>query len=141
LAREIKKPLVVHVRDAHDDCYRILSEEKLTRGAIHCFTGNKNDAKRYLDLGFIISVSGIVTYAKTESLQEAVAFTPADRLMVETDSPYLSPVPYRGKKNEPARVAEVARAVARIKGMDDEAFGLLAARTASELFGFRLFAV
>jgi TatD DNase family protein len=109
LARRLDKPLVVHVRDAHEDCAAILQEEGLRRGVIHCFTGDTAAARRYLDLGFHISLSGVVTYKKTEALQDAVRFTPLDRLMVETDSPFLAPVPHRGRKNEPAHVVETAR--------------------------------
>ncbi|SEM83568.1 TatD DNase family protein [Stigmatella aurantiaca] len=138
LARSLGKPLVVHVRDAHEDCEAILREAGLNRGVIHCFTGDTTAARRYLDLGFHISLSGVVTYKKTEALQDAVRFTPVDRLMVETDSPFLAPVPYRGRKNEPAHVVETARKVAELKGLPVEE--LAAATTAATvgLFGLRL---
>jgi TatD DNase family protein len=85
LARTLNKPLVVHVRDAHDECFEILQSEKMTRGMIHCFTGDTAAARRYLDLGFHLSISGVVTYPKTQGLQEAVTFAPVDRLLLETD--------------------------------------------------------
>ncbi len=117
LAKELQKPLVVHVRDAHSDCWDILHEEQISQGIIHCFTGDTEAARRYLDLGLYISISGIVTYKNAQPIQAAVQFIPLDRLMVETDSPFLAPVPHRGKKNEPALVLEVARKVAEVKGL------------------------
>jgi TatD DNase family protein len=138
LAVAVQKPLVVHVRDAHRECYEILGAHNVSRGVIHCFTGDTEAARRYLELGFFLSLSGIVTYKKTEALQDAVRFAPLDRLMVETDSPFLAPVPHRGKKNEPAWVAEVARHVADLKGMSPEAFAWTAARNTDALFGLKL---
>ena len=134
----LRKPLVVHVRDAHAECHQILQSEGVSSGMIHCFTGNREDARRYLDLGFLISISGIVTYKKTEMLQEAVKDIPLDRLLVETDSPYLAPVPYRGRKNEPGWVVEVARKVAELKGLGQEELALATARNSARLFGFAL---
>jgi TatD DNase family protein len=133
LARRLNKPLVVHVRDAHVDCAEILSREGVTEGMIHCFSGGLDDARRYLDLGFHLSISGIVTYKKTEPLQEAVRFAPLERLMVETDSPFLAPIPHRGKKNEPAHVIQTARKLAELKGLDEDAVALACARNAVRL--------
>ncbi len=138
LAKSLGKPLVVHVRDAHAECHELLAAQGLSRGQIHCFTGDTEAARRYLDLGFHLSISGIVTYKKTEALQEAVRFAPLDRLLVETDSPYLAPIPHRGKKNEPAWVAQVARKVAELKGLEPEAVALAAAQNARALFGLRV---
>jgi TatD DNase family protein len=138
LARTLDKPLVVHVRDAHEDCEAILREEGIRRGVIHCFTGDTAAARRYLDLGFHISLSGVVTYKKTEALQDAVRFTPLDRLMVETDSPFLAPVPHRGRKNEPAHVVETARKVAELKGVTLDELAAITTATASSLFGLRV---
>ncbi|MFN0063142.1 MAG: TatD family hydrolase [Myxococcaceae bacterium] len=117
LAKRLGKPLVVHVRDAHADCQAILKTQGLTAGVIHCFTGGPADAEAYLALGFHLSISGIVTYKKTEALQEAVRATPLERLLVETDSPYLAPIPFRGKRNAPANVRHVAEKVAELKGV------------------------
>ncbi len=108
LALKLGKPLVVHVRDAHDDCEAILREAGVSRGVIHCFTGDTAAAKRYLDLGFLLSLSGVVTYKNAQALQDAVRFAPLDRLMVETDSPYLAPPPPPRPKNHPAHVLETA---------------------------------
>lgn len=136
LAKRLAKPLVVHVRDAHDDCEAILKEEGVSRGVIHCFTGDTDAARRYLDLGFMLSLSGVVTYKKTEALQDAVRFAPLDRLMVETDSPYLAPIPYRGKKNEPSYVVETAKKVAELKGVSVEKVAEVTTANAAALFGF-----
>ncbi|QRK07808.1 TatD family hydrolase [Archangium violaceum] len=136
LAKRLGKPLVVHVRDAHGDCEAILKEEGVSRGVIHCFTGDTDAARRYLELGFMLSLSGVVTYKKTQALQDAVRFAPLDRLMVETDSPYLAPVPYRGKKNEPSYVVETARKVAELKGVTLEQVAEVTTANAAALFGF-----
>jgi TatD DNase family protein len=134
LAKRLGKPLVVHVRDAHADCLEVLKAEGVTEGVIHCFTGDTDAARGYLDQGFHISLSGIVTYPKTDALQAAVRFAPMERLLVETDSPYLAPVPLRGKKNEPANVVHTARKVAELKGLDAEATALEAARNTARVF-------
>jgi TatD DNase family protein len=136
LAKALGKPLVVHVRDAHADCVAILAAEQVRRGVIHCFTGDVGAARSYLDLGFHLSVAGVVTYKKTEALAAAVRFAPLERLMVETDSPYLAPVPYRGKKNEPAYVVETARRMAELKGLTLEAVAEATTANAARLFGF-----
>lgn len=138
LAKSLNKPLVVHVRDAHADCASILVAEGMGHGVIHCFTGDVSAARSYLDLGFHLSLSGVVTYKKTEALAEAVRFAPLERLMVETDSPYLAPVPHRGKKNEPAFVLETARRVAELKGLTLEALAEATTANAARVFGFRL---
>jgi TatD DNase family protein len=117
LSARLGKPLVVHVRDAHAECAEVLREERPTPGVIHCFTGDLAAARAYLDLGFDLSISGVLTYKKTDGLAEAVRFAPLERLLVETDSPYLAPVPYRGKKNEPAFVVETGRKLAELKGL------------------------
>jgi TatD DNase family protein len=137
LARAHRRPLVVHVREAHAEAAALLRAEgaESVGGIIHCFTGEATDARRYLDLGFAISVAGIVTFKNTERLREAVRLVPADRLLVETDAPYLAPVPYRGRRNEPAFVRAVAEAVAAVRG---EPLSTLAATTtanARRLFG------
>jgi TatD DNase family protein len=138
LAKELKKPLVVHVRDAHTECWGILRDEQISEGVIHCFTGDTEAAHRYLELGLHISISGIVTYKNAQALQAAVQFIPLDRLMVETDSPFLAPVPHRGKKNEPALVAEVARKVAELKQLPAEQVSLAAARNAQKVLRLKL---
>ena len=140
LASRLRKPLVVHVRDAHAECRELLAGEQVQRAMIHCFTGNRDDARAYLDLGFHLSISGIVTYKNAQPIQEAVAFAPLDRLLLETDTPYLAPVPHRGKKNEPMHVAETARKVAELKGLPADEVALACARNTRELLslGFEL---
>lgn len=129
LSKQLGKPLVVHVRDAHADCLEVLTSEGLKGGMIHCFTGDLAAARGYLDLGFHLSVSGVVTYPKSDALQAAVRFAPLDRLMVETDSPYLTPVPNRGKRpNEPRYVGDTARKVAELKGLPADEVALTCAR-------------
>jgi len=136
LAKHLEKPLVVHMRDAHEDCVRILQEEEVgSQAVIHCFTGDSQQAEDYLQLGCCLSISGIVTYANAEALREAVQGIPDDRLLLETDSPYLAPVPMRGKQNEPAFVAYTAKAVAKIRGTDAERLAELC--TANTLRFFR----
>jgi TatD DNase family protein len=129
LARRLAMPLVVHVREAHAEAAAMLSAEKATDvgGVIHCFTGDAEDARRYLDLGFHISASGIVTFKNADALRQAIRGVPRERLLIETDAPYLAPVPHRGRRNEPAWVRVVAAAVAAVRG---EPLPELAASTA-----------
>lgn len=133
LAKQLKKPVIIHVRDAHDECIEVLRSEGMREGMIHCFTGDTDAARKYLDLGFFLSISGVVTYKKSEALQAAVTFAPIERLMVETDSPYLAPLPFRGKKNEPGHVGHTARKVAELKSMDADEAALTCARNTQQL--------
>ena len=109
-------PLVIHTRDAAEDTMRLLREHQAHAGVIHCFTEDVRIAKLALDLGFYISFSGIVTFKNATAIQEAARYVPLDRLLVETDSPYLAPVPTRGKPNEPAYVRHTAAFVAQLRG-------------------------
>ena len=118
-------PAVVHSRDADAETMRMLREESAGQGLtglIHCFSGSRAMAEEALELGFYLSISGIVTFKKAEALREIIAAVPLDRLLVETDAPYLAPIPHRGKRNEPAFVAHTAAAVAKIKGVGAAAF-------------------
>lgn len=119
LARRLGKPLTLHVREAHDDARRILIEEEARDVPIvvHCFTGTLDDARAYLDLGCFLSFSGVLTFRSADEIRRAARFAPADRALVETDSPYLAPEPHRGKKNEPAYVVEVLRALAALRSV------------------------
>ena len=123
VARETGLPLIIHTRDAEDDTFQILAEE-MAKGAfpalIHCFTASDEFGANVLELGLTISISGIVTFKNAKALQETAAKVPEDRLMVETDSPFLAPVPHRGKKCEPAFVADTARFVAELRGVETE---------------------
>jgi TatD DNase family protein len=122
IARDVKKPIVVHTRSAPQDTLDILEREgaREVGGIIHCFSEDRAFAARALDLGFDLSFSGIVTFKASTAIQDVAAWAPVDRVLVETDSPYLAPVPYRGKKNEPANVAVTARRVAELRGMAAE---------------------
>ncbi len=136
-ARQRDLPLIVHTRDAEEDTIAILREELAdgpVRGLIHCFTGTAWLAEQALDLGFYISASGIVTFKKATELRAVIADVPKDRLLVETDAPYLAPTPHRGKRNEPAFVAHTAAVVAELQGVSP---GELAAVTTDNFF--RLF--
>jgi TatD DNase family protein len=122
-SRETGLPLIVHARDADDDLCQILEEETgqgAFPGLIHCFSSTAKLARTALDLGMLISISGIVTFKKAEELRAIVTDVPLDRLLVETDAPYLAPMPHRGKRNEPAFVAHTAATVARLKSVEPE---------------------
>ncbi|HLK12972.1 MAG TPA: TatD family hydrolase [Candidatus Binatia bacterium] len=136
LARAHRRPLVVHVRAAHVEAADLLRAEGAAAvgGVIHCFTGDAADARRYLDLGFAISVAGIVTFRNAEALREAVRLVPAERLLIETDAPYLAPVPHRGRRNEPALVRVVAEAVAAARGESLAAVAAATTANARRLF-------
>ena len=120
-----RKPIVVHMRDAADDTLTILKEEgaQAVGGVMHCFTETWEVARHALDLGFHISFSGIVTFKNALAIKEVARKTPLDRILLETDSPYLAPVPYRGKPNEPAYLRHVAEEVARLRGLSPEQVG------------------
>ncbi len=125
-ARRCGKPLIIHTREAAADTLRILEEEggNEVGGVFHCFTEGIDVAERALALGFHISISGIVTFKNAIQIKEVAAFVPLDRLLVETDAPYLAPVPFRGKLNHPALVRHVADEVARLRGTDVDALAL-----------------
>ena len=134
LAREL--PIVIHTREAEDDTLRIIREEGQgrLRGVFHCFTGDTDAAARALGAGFMISIPGVATFPKAESLRQAVASAPSDRLLVETDSPYLAPVPHRGKRNEPAYVARVVEQLAVLRGTSAADIGDATDRNFDRLF-------
>jgi TatD DNase family protein len=139
-ARRCGKPLVIHTRDSSADTIAILKEEGedgspgCAGGVFHCFTETAEVARAALDLGFYISFSGILTFKSAADLREVARFVPEDRLLIETDSPYLAPVPYRGKLNNPSYVSYVAKQVAELRGMSPEAVGELTSRNFEALF-------
>ena len=135
-AREVGKPLVVHMRSATDDTLRILAEERATDvgGVMHCFTEDWPTARRALELGFHISFSGIVTFKSAEPIRDAARQVPAERLLVETDAPYLAPVPFRGQQNRPAFVRQVADFVADLRGLSPAELDALVSRNFFALF-------
>ncbi len=116
LAREQQLPVIIHTREATDDTFAVLKDAGGIRGVFHCFTGDLAMARRALDIGFYVSYAGIVTFPKASDLRDTVKIVPADRLLIETDSPYLAPVPHRGKRNEPACVGRVLDALAAARG-------------------------
>lgn len=116
LARALQAPVIIHTREATDDTFAILKEHAGVRGVFHCFTGDTAMARRALDIDFYVSFAGIVTFPKAGDLRDAARSIPADRLLIETDSPYLAPVPHRGKRNEPAYVARVLASLAETRG-------------------------
>jgi TatD DNase family protein len=136
LAKELKKPIIVHDRDAHQEVLELLKAEldPLVGGVMHCFSGSYEFALECIKLGMIISFAGSVTFKNAVNLQEAATRLPLDKLMIETDSPYLAPVPYRGKRNEPAHVAEVARKLAELRGISTEEVARQTAANAQKLF-------
>ena len=136
LARDVGLPLVVHTREADDETAGLLEREgaRETGGVIHCFTGGPELARRALALGFYISFSGIMTFPRAEAIQSVAREVPEDRLLVETDAPFLAPPPHRGKRNEPAFVVEVARKLAALRGATLEEVGLAVRRNYAKLF-------
>jgi TatD DNase family protein len=136
LARQRRLPIVIHTREATDDTFRILADEQATDigGVFHCFTGDRDMARRVLDIGFHISLAGIVTFPRALELREVARIVPLDRLLIETDSPFLAPVPHRGTRNEPAHVVHVAATVAELRGTDTETIGAAALANFRRLF-------
>jgi TatD DNase family protein len=138
LAHAAKLPIIIHCRDAWDDCLAQLEQHwKPTGlgGILHCFTGTLDHARRGLDMGFHISFAGNSTYPKTQHLRDVAREIPLDRILIETDSPYLAPQPYRGKRNEPAYVVEVAKTLAAVRNLAPEEFAAATAANFRRLFG------
>jgi TatD DNase family protein len=142
LAASAKLPIVIHCRPAQDsenawdDCLRLLEERwapGVLGGILHCFTGNWEQAKRALDIGFMISFAGNITFPKAQQIRDAAMQVPIDRMLIETDSPFLAPVPHRGKRNEPALVKEVARKIGELRGFSMEEIG---SQTAHNFYRF-----
>jgi TatD DNase family protein len=139
-ARQLGKPLVIHTRSASDDTLRVLEEEgecgdtRSAGGVFHCFTEDAEVARRALDLGFYISFSGILTFKSAQSIRDVAGMVPLDRLLIETDSPYLAPGPYRGQTNNPSYVPFVAKELATIKGCSVEEIAITTSRNFDNLF-------
>jgi len=142
LAAAAQLPIVIHCRSSNDsdnawqDCLRLIEEQWAPRGLggiLHCFTGNWAHAKRALDMGFMISFAGNVTFPKAQQIRDAAVQVPLDRMLIETDSPYLAPVPHRGKRNEPAFVRETARQLAELRSLSTEEVG---ERTSRNFYNF-----
>ncbi|MFZ5875482.1 MAG: TatD family hydrolase [Nitrospirota bacterium] len=127
-------PLVIHTRDAWDDTFRILDDHRHQGGVFHCFTGAREQAEQAVSRGFFVSFSGIVTFAKAQALQAAAREVPLDRVLIETDCPFLAPVPHRGTRNEPAFVALVAQKIAEVRGLSVEEVARVSSDNARRCF-------
>ena len=120
MAAEAGKPVSIHTREAWDDTMRLVRESGVGRGIMHCFTGGPEEARQALEAGFHLSFAGLITFPKAQAIRDAAALTPDERLLVETDAPYLAPVPYRGKRNEPAFMVQTVRRLAELRGVEPE---------------------
>ena len=136
LAKQRRLPIVIHTRESEEDTFRILTEEDAHEigGVFHCFTGGRAMAQRVLDLGFHLSLAGIVTFPRASELKEVAKMVPLERLLIETDSPFLAPVPHRGTRNEPANVVHVAETIAALRGVDVTTIGEAARANFARLF-------
>ena len=136
IAKELKLPLVIHSRSATPETITCLREERAWEigGVIHCFSGDAKTAEQYLEMGFVISIPGVITFNKAQGLREVVKGLPAEVLMLETDAPFLAPVPHRGKRNEPAYVRLVAEAIAAIRGEDISELAAVTTKNACRVF-------
>lgn len=139
VANKLNKPLIIHTRDAREDTIELLKEHKAgaTKGVLHCFTENWEMAKAAIEIGMYISISGIVTFKTATELQEVVKKIPLDKLLIETDSPWLAPVPYRGKPNQPGFVREVGEFIAELKGISVEELAQVTTANFYTLFDVR----
>jgi TatD DNase family protein len=137
LGRAARRPVISHVRDAHDDAVEILRAANAPEvgGVIHCFTGGVVEARKYLDLGHHLSFSGILTFKNAGPIREAAAFAPLDRVLIETDAPFLAPIPHRGKRNEPSYIVETLRVLAEVRGTDVAALDAATSQNTRRLFG------
>lgn len=139
LAWTLNKPVILHIREAHGDATEMLCARaragRLPAGVMHCYTGSWESAKTYLQLGLYLSFTGAVTFKNAPKVWEVAEKAPLDRLLVETDCPYMAPVPLRGRRNEPAYVAHTARRIAELRQMDEDALALAAYQNGCRLFG------
>ncbi|HIE33104.1 MAG TPA: TatD family deoxyribonuclease [Thermodesulfobacteriaceae bacterium] len=135
IAKELDLPVVLHVREAYREIFPVLKKYLPLKAVFHCFAGGIEEARQVLDLGLYISVTGIVTFPKGDNIREVVRYAPLESLMLETDCPFLTPVPHRGKRNEPAYVQYVAEKVAEVKGIEVEECAWVTTETARAFFG------
>lgn len=140
IANKVNKPLIIHTRSARQDTMEMLEQGGAEKcgGVLHCFTEDLAMAKRAMDIGFYISISGIITFRNAEELRDVVRHVPLDRLLVETDSPYLAPIPYRGKPNQPAYVRETCEYLAALKGVSVEELARITTQNVQKLFKINL---
>jgi TatD DNase family protein len=135
LALQLKLPVIIHDRDAHEQTLRIVKASSVRRGVFHCFSGDYSMARQCIDLGFYISIPGVVTFDKAKTIQDVAQRVPLSSLLLETDAPYLTPIPYRGKRNEPSFIINTAKKVAQIKGLPWEEVADVTACNTMNLFG------
>lgn len=147
MAKAARKPIIIHCRpsaegeDAWNDCLGLLEQQWASTGLggiLHCFTGNLEHARRALDIGFIVSFAGNLTYPKAQNIRDAALEVPLDRFFIETDCPYLAPIPHRGKRNEPAYVVETAKAIGALRGMSGDEVGAKSSENFFRFFGIEL---
>ncbi len=134
LANELKLPVIIHDRDAHEQTLKMVKASSVRCGVFHCFSGDYNMAKQCIALGFYISVPGVVTYDKAKTIQDVVRHVPLSSILLETDAPYLAPIPHRGKRNEPSFIIHTAKKVAELKGVSLEEVAEATTRNAKSLF-------
>ena len=135
LAGELDLPVIIHDREAHQDCLSIVREYPQVRGVYHCYSGSLEDAKVLVKLGWMISFTGVVTYKNARKALEVIDWLPLDRIMVETDSPYLTPEPFRGRRNDSTRLPWIARRIAEVKGISPEEVAAATMETGRRFFG------
>jgi TatD DNase family protein len=138
LALDLDLPVVIHVREAHDDMASLLAAHPDNRGVIHSFTAGPREAEAYLELGWYLAFNGVLTFKNANEVREAARLAPEDRLLIETDSPYLAPVPLRGKRCEPAHVVHTLAKLAELRAVEPERMAQVTSRNATRLFGFEM---
>ena len=139
IAREAELPIIIHSRDAANDTYEVMKANKADEigGVIHCFSYTKEMAEKFLDMGFYLGIGGVVTFKNSKKLREVVEYMPMDRMVIETDCPYLAPHPFRGKLNEPANVVYIAQEIAKLKNMEIEDVARITTFNAKRMFGIK----
>ena len=135
LAEELGLPVIVHDREAHQDCLEVVKAHPNVKGVYHCYSGSLEDAKILTKLGWMISFTGVVTYKNARKSLEVIEWLPMDRIMIETDSPYLTPEPFRGKRNDSGKVHLVVETIARVKGMDPDEVARITLENGKRFFG------
>ena len=135
LAEELSLPVIIHDREAHQDCLEVVKSHPNVKGVYHCYSGSLEDAKVLVKLGWMLSFTGVVTYKNARKSLEVIEWLPMDRIMIETDSPYLTPEPFRGKRNDSGHVHLVAETIARVKGMDPEEAARITLENGKRFFG------
>jgi TatD DNase family protein len=139
LANDLKLPVIIHDRDAHEQTLKMVKASSIRCGVFHCFSGDYNMAKQCIDLGFYISVPGVVTYDKAKTIQDVVRHVPLSSILLETDAPYLAPIPHRGKRNEPSFIIHTAKKVAELKSVSLEEVADATTKNAKSLFHIEAF--